>query len=318
MKVFALNASRRAAAAAAARLGVKLGAHEERGFEDGEFKVRPLEAVRGEAVFLWHSLYGDADTTAADKLCRLLFMTGALKDAGAGSVCCVAPYLAFARKDRRTKLRDPISTRYVAQLLEAVGCDAVVTVDVHNLAAFENAFRRPTVNVEAGPLLARHFVPAARDAARVTVLSPDAGGVKRARAFAAELEAGAAKPVDVAFAEKSRSEGRVTGELFAGDVAEAMVIVVDDMVSGGTTLIRAAGAAKARGAAAVHAAVTHACFAPGAVDSLARAQLESVVVTDTIGDVAARGAGLGERLVVIETADLLADALRRVARQAGS
>ncbi|MBN1236989.1 MAG: ribose-phosphate pyrophosphokinase [Gammaproteobacteria bacterium] len=313
MKVFALNASRSGAAAAARRLGAGLGEHEEREFEDGEFKVRPLESVRGERVFVWHSLYGGGEGgSAADKLCRLLFFVGALKDAGAAEAVCVAPYLAFARKDRRTKPRDPVTTRYVALLFEAVGCDALVTVDVHNVAAFENAFRCPTLNLEAGPLLAAHYAADARAANRVVVLAPDAGAVKRARAFASVLQSESARPVELAFAEKSRSEGRVSGERFAGDVDGALVIVVDDLVSGGTTLARAAAAAKERGAAAVHAAITHGFFATGAAEALSRAELGSIAVTDTIGDVHARGAALGDRLAVVETAALIADALRRL------
>lgn len=313
MKLFALNASRESAAAAARSLGIELAAHEEREFEDGEFKVRALESVRGRQVFVWQSLHGEPGASAADKLCRLLFLVGALKDAGAGDVVCVAPYLAFARKDRRTKPRDPITTRYVAALFESVGCDGIVTMDVHNVAAFENAFRCPSLNVDPAPLLARHFAPAARAAARVAVLAPDAGAVKRARSFASCLEQQSGAPVELAFAEKSRSEGRVSGDRFAGDVAGALVIVVDDLVSGGTTLSRAARAATERGAAEVHAAVTHGLFARGAADVLAGAGLRSIVATDTIGDVASRGAGLADRLVVVETAGLFADAIRRVA-----
>jgi ribose-phosphate pyrophosphokinase len=312
MKVFALNASKQPAAAAAQRLGMELAAHEEREFEDGEFKVRPLESVRGQQVFVWHSLHEDTGASAADKLCRLLFFVGALKDAGAGDVVCVVPYLAFARKDRRTKPRDPVTTRYVAALFEAVGCGGVVTMDVHNVAAFENAFRCPTVNLDPTPLLAAHFTPAARAAQRVVVLAPDAGGVKRARAFAGRLEAETGAKVELAFVEKSRSEGRVTGDRFAGDVEGAFVVVVDDLVSGGTTLARAARAAKERGAAEVHAAVTHGLFAHGAAAALAGAELASVAVTDTIGDVAQRGAGFADKLAVVATADAFADAIRRI------
>src|SRR5579859_600416 len=118
-----------------------LSAHEERDFEDGEHKARPLDPVGGADAYVIHSLYGDPDQSANDKLCRLLFFIGALKDAGARRVTAVAPYLCYSRKDRRTKANDPVTTRYVATLFEAIGCDAVITLEVHNEAAFENAFR---------------------------------------------------------------------------------------------------------------------------------------------------------------------------------
>ena len=149
MKVFALHASRAYGAAVATALGVPLAAHEEREFEDGEFKVRALESVVGERVFVVQSLYGDAALSTNDKFTRLLFFIGSLKDAGAADVTAVVPYLAYMRKDRRTKPRDPITTRYVAAIFEAVGLDAIVTLDVHNVAAFENAFRCRKEHIEA-------------------------------------------------------------------------------------------------------------------------------------------------------------------------
>ena len=134
-----------------------------------------------------HSLHGDAGESANDKLCRLLFFCGALKDAGAACVTAVTPYLCYARKDRRTKPNDPVTTRYVAAMFEAVGADRVITLEVHNVAAFENAFRCPTWHIESGPLMAAHFAPLLRDE-RVASVSPDAGGAKRAEQFRQAME----------------------------------------------------------------------------------------------------------------------------------
>ncbi|MCK4867236.1 MAG: ribose-phosphate pyrophosphokinase-like domain-containing protein, partial [Alphaproteobacteria bacterium] len=139
--LFALNASRAFGERVAERLGIALGQHEERDFEDGEHKARPLENARGRDVFVVQSLYGEAGESVNDKLLRLLFFIGALKDASAAEVTAVVPYLGYARKDRKTKSRDPVTTRYVAALFEAVETERVVTIDVHNLAAFQNAFR---------------------------------------------------------------------------------------------------------------------------------------------------------------------------------
>jgi ribose-phosphate pyrophosphokinase len=191
--LFALQATSALGAAVAAALDQSLALHEERAFEDGEHKTRPLEPVRGADVYVLHSLNGETDQSANDKLCRLLFFIGALKDAGAARVTALAPYLCYSRKDRRTKPNDPVTTRYVAALFEAVGTDAVVTLDVHNPAAFENAFRRPTVALTAAPL----FVDYAKvlGDARLCVVSPDTGGAKRADLFHEALAAALGRPV---------------------------------------------------------------------------------------------------------------------------
>jgi ribose-phosphate pyrophosphokinase len=150
--LFALHATAKLDAAVAAALDRPLATHEEGEFEDGEHKIRPLETVRGADVFVLQSLHGEAEQSDNDKLCKLLFFIAALKDGGAARVTVLAPYLCYARKDRRTKPGDPVTTRYVASLFEAVGTDAIVSLDVHNPAAFENAFRCPTTALTAAPL----------------------------------------------------------------------------------------------------------------------------------------------------------------------
>lgn len=311
MMLFGLEGSWPEACKLARGMHVELALHEEREFEDSEFKIRPLESVREAHVVVYHSLYADKAGSASDKLCRLAFFIGALKDSAASSVTAIVPYLAFSRKDRRTKSRDPITTRYVAQMLESVGLDAIVTADVHNLAAFENAFRCRKQNLSAAAVLADHFAPMAASAPRVTVMSPDVGGIKRARAFAEVFTERSGVSANLAFADKHRSEGVVSGELFAGEVEGAFVIVIDDLISGGTTMARAADACKSRGALSVHAAATHGLFSPGAAQRLVASALDSIVVTDTAGDVRARCAELGSKLVVLETAGLFAEAARR-------
>jgi ribose-phosphate pyrophosphokinase len=310
MKLFGLNASAEGAQRVARELGTSLASHEEREFEDGEFKIRPLESVRRARVVVYQSLSGAAGASANDKLVRTLVFVGALRDAGAAAISVLAPYLAYARKDRRTKQRDPITIRYVAQLFESVGVDELITADVHNQAAFENAFRCQTRNVELAPLFVEHFSSLATSSERLVVVSPDAGGVKRARRFAALLSDRTERPVDVAFVEKHRSEGRVTGDLFAGDVRGATVIIIDDLISGGTTMLRSASACLEHGALRVHAAATHGVFTPQAAACLDRPALESVVVTDSVCDVRTRGEPLASKLTVLESAGLLAQAVR--------
>src|SRR5271166_4547384 len=178
LQLFALQATAELGEAVARALGQPLAKHEERQFEDGEHKTRPLEAVGGADVYVVQSLHSGPSETVNDKLCRLLFFIGALKDAGAARVTAVVPYLCYARKDRRTKPNDPVTIRYIAAMFEAVGTDCIVTLEVHNPVAFENAFRCRTVTLTGAPL----FVDYARSVAdeKFAVVSPDPGGAKRA------------------------------------------------------------------------------------------------------------------------------------------
>jgi len=318
MKLFGLESTREFAERLAGRLELALSSHEEREFGDEEFKIRALESVRGERVALVQTLNSDSRYSASDKLCRLAFFVGSLKDAGAAEVVAVSPYLAFARKDRRTKQRDPITTRYVAAMLEAVGLDMVITADVHNLAAYENAFRCKKENLEAARLFVNHFESIVVSEERVVVLSPDAGGVKRARAFAELFEASHGRPAELAFMEKKRSEGKVTGEAFAGHVDGATVIVIDDLISGGTTMARAARACSRRGASRVCCAATHAVFSRDTATTLGIPEIESVVVTDTVALTPLQSEAFGSKLVVLDSTALFAEALQRIFLQRGA
>ena len=309
MKLYGLNQTRVFAERLGAELRVPLAPHEERDFEDGEFKIRPLDSVRRERVFVCQSLAADRVGTINDKLVRLLVFCGALKDAGAAEVTAIVPYLAYARKDKRSKLRDPVTTSYVARMFEAAGVDAVATIDVHNVAAFENAFRCRKESLEAADTFAAHFAPQAGSAGRVVALSPDAGGVGRARVFAAALGARLGRDVDLAFLEKQRSEGRVSGALFAGDVRDALVVIYDDMISTGGTIARAAAACAERGARVVHAAATHALLAGDAVRTLNGAPVDSLVVMNTVPRIDERAAGLRADWHVLDCAPLFARAV---------
>jgi ribose-phosphate pyrophosphokinase len=309
--LFALGASRTFGERIAETLGVSLAEHEERDFEDGEHKSRPLVSVRGADVFVVQSLYGDGSQSANDKLCRLLFFIGALKDASAARVTAVVPYLCYARKDRKTKPRDPVTTRYLAALFEAVGTARVVALDVHNLAAFQNAFRCPTDHLEARKLFVDHFAPLLRDKA-VAVISPDIGGVKRAEAFRAALSNATGREASGAFLEKHRSSGKVSGVGFVGEVEGKAAVIVDDLIGTGTTILRAAKACRERGAATVYAAATHGLFTGQANRLLEDPGLERVVVTDTVPPFRLDPQIAGGKLVVLGTATLFAEAIARI------
>jgi ribose-phosphate pyrophosphokinase len=311
MIVFALNASRDFGTRVAHRLRQTLGRHEEREFEDGEHKARPLASVRGADAFVIHSLYGEPGQSANDKFCRLAFFIGALRDAACDSVTAVVPYLCYARKDRKTKSRDPVTTRYVAQILEAVGADRVVTLDVHNLAAFQNAFRCRTEHLEAAGLFVEHLAPQL-DRDSVVVLSPDLGGVKRADRFRERLEGALNRPVGSAFMEKKRSAGVVSGEAFVGEVGGKTVLVVDDMIAGGTTIRRALDACGRHGAKSVIAVATHGLFMSGSEELFQHPLLARVVVTDSVPPFRLLPELVGGRLTVIDTAPLFAETVSRI------
>jgi ribose-phosphate pyrophosphokinase len=310
LRLFALDASRELGRAIGHALGQPLVAHEEREFEDGEHKARPLEPVGGADVYVVQSLHGGPSQSANDKLCRLLFFIGALKDAGAARVTAVAPYLCYARKDRRTKPNDPVITRYVAQLFEAVGADAIVTLEVHNPAAFENAFRCRAVTLTTTPLFVE-FARALPDE-KLCVVSPDPGGVKRAALLRETLESAIGRPIGKGFADKHRSAGKLTGDLFVGDVADATALIVDDLIGTGHTLLRAARAAREAGASRVLALVTHGLFIPGASEVLADPAIEQIVLTDTVPAFRLEPGPARDKLEILRSGPLLAEAIRRL------
>lgn len=306
--LFTLEGSRAYGERVASRLDYPLSPHEERSFEDGEHKTRPLVDVSRRDVFVIHSLYGGPAASPNDKLCRLLFFIGALKDAGAARVTAVVPYLCYARKDQRSQSRDPVTTKYVARLFEACGVDGVMTFDVHNRAAFENAFRVPTANIEAMPLFVEHFASALRDE-KVAVISPDIGGAKRAEHFRRALAAKLGDEPSAGFVDKQRAGGVVTGDLFVGDVRGRAAILFDDLISTGTTLRRAAAKCREAGARRVFAAATHGLFRGEALAVLAGAEFDGIVVGDTVRSEAEIAGILPENVTVLDTSRLAAEAI---------
>ena len=311
LRLFVLNGTTELGREISDLLGHSLSAHEEREFEDGEHKARPLDSVGGADVYVIHSLHGGPVQSANDKLCRLLFFIGALKDAGARRVTAIAPYLCYSRKDRRTKTTDPVTTRYVAALFEAAGCDAVVTLEVHNEAAFENAFRCRAVALTAAPLLV-NAIKAFAGNEPLCVISPDLGGGKRADLLREALETVTGRPIGKAFAEKRRSAGVVSGDLFVGDVADATCIIVDDLISTGGTLVRAARAARANGARRVLACVAHGLFMPGAETALADPAIDRIIATDSVPAFRLPAGPVRDKLDMVPAAPLLAEAIRRL------
>ena len=309
--LFALNSSRGFGEKVSAHLGIPLSNHEEREFEDGEHKSRPLVNVRGKDVFVFQSLYSDQQQSVNDKLCRLLFFIGAIKDASAGRVTAVVPYLGYARKDRKTQPRDPVTTRYIGSFFEAVKTDHVITLDVHNLAAYQNAFSCQADHLEAKKLFVQYFAPLVRDA-EVIVVSPDVGGIKRAEHFRQALSRVLDRAVSIAFLEKYRSKGIVSGEAIVGDVENRVVIIIDDLISTGTTLARAAKVGHDLGALKIYAAASHGVFVGAASHALADLFLEKIVITDTIPPFRLDPVLVKNKVVILDAAALFAEAIKRI------
>jgi ribose-phosphate pyrophosphokinase len=309
--LFALHASHSFGEGVARQLGISLSACEEREFEDGEHKSRPLVNVRHRDVFVVQSLYADTQQSVNDKLIRLLFFIGALKDASAARVTAVVPYLAYTRKDAKTQTRDPVTTRYVAQLFEAAGTDRVVTMDVHNLAAFQNAFRCRTDHLEATKLFVAHFASLLKDERQITVVSPDIGGMKRAERFRQALGRALNRELNVAFMEKARAKGVMRAGRLIGEVA-GHAIIVDDLISTGGTLLHAAETCRESGAEKIYAAASHGIFVGNANRLLSGVDLDQVVVTDTIPAFRLDPKLARNKLVVLSAAPLFAEAIRRI------
>ena len=282
MLLYSLDTDATFARALAANLGVTLAPHENRSFEDGEHKLRPLLDPRGSDAFVIHSLHGDLEHSPHDKLCQLLMFIATLREHGAARVTAVVPYLAYARKDRQTKPFDPVTLRYVAQLFDAVGTAQLIVLEAHNVAAFQNAFRCMTLHLEAHRAFDQLACELVGHGA-LAVASPDPGGVKRAQLWRESLEKTLLRPVGFAMVDKRRSAGIVSSEnLVAGDVGGMTVLLIDDLIASGDTMRRAAVALRRSGALEVVACAAHGLFTGPAADALADDSIAKIVVTDSV------------------------------------
>lgn len=313
----ALSESQALAAAVAREAGLPLLSLEERRFEGGEFKIRALQSVRGRSIFVLQCLAGAGAVPVCERLVRLLFLLHALHDGGAACTVALLPYLTFARKDRRTQLRDPVTSRYVAEQLEATGLDCCVGLDVHNPAAFDNAFRIPTVHLTALPMMARHFASLC-PTEKLVVVSPDIGGIKRAQIFRERLTSETGSGIEIAFVTKRRARNILSGGTLVGEVAGRTAIVVDDLCATGGTLIRAAQACLHAGARSVRVAVTHLPMSGGLDALLATEAISGIVATDSVGIEAPAHAAVESpgKLLRLPIAPLLGEVVRRMLARA--
>ncbi|KTC78009.1 ribose-phosphate diphosphokinase [Legionella brunensis] len=312
IKLFALNASLDWGQKIASHLQLgQPSLHEEKEFEDGEHKVRSLENVRGQDVFLVQSLFSDAKESVNDKLCRLLFFIGALKDASAKQITAVIPYFAYARKDSKTQPRDPLTLRYIAQLFEAIGTDKILTLDVHNLAAFQNAFRIPTDHLEGRVLFAPYIANLVKNE-EITVISPDDGGIKRAEQFRETLSVLLNRDISKAFLDKKRNtEGVSSSHEIVGEIKDGVVIIVDDIISTGSTISLAAETLHKKGIKRIIVCATHGIFAEEANKTLVQSHLEKIIITNSVTSYHLQK-NLLKNMVTLDSSPLFAKAIRQI------
>lgn len=311
MLLFSLDPDAHFANALAAELGQPLAAFEDRHFEDGEHKLRPQVDPRGADAYVICSLYGDLRASPHDKLCHLLMFVATLREHGAARVTAVVPYLAYARKDRRTKPFDPVTLRYIAQLFEAVGLAQMIVLEAHNVAAFQNAFRCTTLHLEAHHVF-NALVPELVGTGALAVASPDPGGVKRAQLWRESLEEHLARPIGFALVDKRRSAGVVSStNLVAGDVDGMTVLLLDDLIASGDTMRRAALALHHAGARTIIACAAHGLFTGPAPEVLADTVIAQVLVTDSVPPFRLPAAGpVHRKLRSVSAAPLFAQAIK--------
>ncbi len=301
VKLMTGNSNVNLAKAVAGKLGIPLADVIVGRFSDGEIQVVINESVRDHDVFIIQSLCRPAN----DNIMELLILTDALKRASAGRVTAVIPYYAYSRQDRKVNPRDPISAKLIADILMASGIDHVVVIDLH-AKQIEGFFNIPVDHLEARPVLTDYFLSIGLGGEDTVVVSPDIGGVARARNFAKVLGS------PIAIIDKRRPRPNVAEVMnIIGDIEGKKAIIVDDIIDTAGTIVNAARAIKERGAVEVYTACTHPVFSGPAVERLGNAVKEGVIkeviVTDTIP--------LQEHfegVKILSVAGMVAEAIRRI------
>ncbi|AJP47529.1 ribose-phosphate pyrophosphokinase [Rugosibacter aromaticivorans] len=303
LMVFTGNANPKLAADVVRRLHISLGRANVGRFSDGEVNVEILEHVRGQDVFILQSTCQPTN----DNLMELMVMVDALKRASAGRITAAIPYFGYARQDRRTRsARVAITAKVVANMLQAVGVQRLLTVDLH-ADQIQGFFDIPVDNIYAAPILLGDIWKQQHD--NLLVVSPDVGGVVRARALAKRLDS------DLAIIDKRRPKANVSEVMnIIGDVAGRTCVIMDDMVDTAGTLCKASQALKEQGALRVLAYCTHAVLSGSAVARITESEIDELVVTDTIP--LSPEAAACPRIRQISIAELMAETMLRISNEA--
>ncbi|MBR5520882.1 MAG: ribose-phosphate pyrophosphokinase [Oscillospiraceae bacterium] len=270
IKIFACNSNVPLAEKIAAQLGLPLSKCDVGTFSDGEITVSIGETVRGSDVFIIQSTC----TPVNNNLMELLIMIDAMKRASAGRITAVIPYFGYARQDRKSKSRDPISAKLVADLITAAGADRVLTMDLH-AAQIQGFFNIPLDHLEGMPILSKYIER--KELEDLVIVSPDLGSVNRARKIANRLD------VPIAIIDKRRPKPNVSEIMnIIGDIKDKNLLIIDDIIDTAGTLCNAANALKERGAKSVRACATHGILSGPAVERIEASALEELILLDTI------------------------------------
>jgi ribose-phosphate pyrophosphokinase len=302
MKILAGNSNRPLTEAIAAYLGLPLTKCQVRRFADMEIFVEIQENVRGQDTFIVQS----TSYPTNDHLMEMLIMTDALRRASARRITAVIPYFGYARQDRKPGPRTPISAKLVANLITRAGADRVLTVDLH-AGQIQGFFDIPTDNLFAAPVIVRD-IQSRLELDNVMVVSPDVGGVVRARALAKRIDA----PLAIVDKRRERAGDSEVMNII-GEVDRKICILIDDIVDSGGTLCNAADALRAQGAQEVYAYITHGVLSGGAAARIAASNLKELVLTDTIQSTEAIRVSKNIRIVSI--APLIGEAIARIAKE---
>lgn len=299
----------------AQHLSLSYSVAETRKFDDGEIKSRALTNVQGRDVYLFQDLFADTRASIHDKLFELFILASAVKDAGASRVVLIAPYLCYARQDRRTEPGGAITSRYLANLIESSGVDQVIAMDVHNPSAFENAFRIPTTHLSACNVFVNELADVLNDLdglKPLTVLAPDIGGTRRCEAFREALERKGRKNVELAYVIKRRRDTVLTEETVLGHLQGRTVILLDDMISTGGTVAHAVNACWKRGAGEIIVIASHGLFVGKAEQTLADLRLKQIMVTNSVASRAVEIGPIASLTKVVDVSVLFANEIRRL------
>lgn len=299
IKVFSGNSNPALAQKICESLGVPIGTARVRRFSDGEVMVEIGENVRGRDVYVIQSTCAPTN----DNLMELLVMTDALKRASAATITAVMPYYGYARQDRKAAPRTPITAKLVADLITTAGVDRVVTTDLH-AGQIQGFFNIPVDNLYAAPVILE-YLKTRFAGEQVVMVSPDAGGTERARAFAKRLGC------TLAVIDKRRTGPNVAEVMhLIGDVRDKVAIILDDMIDTAGTLTQAAKALKENGARSIFACATHGVLSGPAIERINASDIEEVVLTNTIP--MGHTADETTKIKMLSVADLLAEAIRRI------
>ena len=298
IKLFALNSNKPLAEKIAKRMGLKLSTSSVVRFSDGEIQVNIDDSVRGKDVFLIQSTSAPVN----DNLMELLIMIDAVRRASAASVNIVLPYYGYARQDRKTRAREPITAKLVADMIQAAGADRVLSLDLH-APQIQGFFDIPVDNLMGAPLLADYFLSNHLEEDAV-VVSPDHGGITRARKLAEFLG------TSIAIVDKRRPKANVAEVMnIIGDVKGKRAILIDDMIDTAGTITLAAQALKDAGATEVYACATHAVLSGPAVDRLNNSVIKSLVLTDSIQQPAEKNL---DKMILVSVGPLMGDAIKLI------